>query len=116
MEDEDDEENDEEKDDSEEDAMEITLAKEEKASVKVAPVKAKSVTRRKMKMMRRKRKRKRRKEMKTKNPSFNITEDKVFEDAMEIRLVIEDGTSKGIAHEFNAEKNSEEKEEAGPDG
>ncbi|XP_028645414.1 nucleolin [Grammomys surdaster] len=59
-----------------------------------------------------------------KNLSFNITEDElkeVFEDAMEIRLVSQDGKSKGIAYiefksEADAEKNLEEKQGAEIDG
>nr|ACO38649.1 nucleolin-like protein [Rattus norvegicus] len=59
-----------------------------------------------------------------KNLSFNITEDElkeVFEDAVEIRLVSQDGRSKGIAYiefksEADAEKNLEEKQGAEIDG
>nr|1FJC_A Chain A, NUCLEOLIN RBD2 [Mesocricetus auratus] len=59
-----------------------------------------------------------------KNLSFNITEDElkeVFEDALEIRLVSQDGKSKGIAYiefksEADAEKNLEEKQGAEIDG
>lgn len=59
-----------------------------------------------------------------KNLSFNITEDElkeVFEDAVEIRLVSQDGKSKGIAYiefksEADAEKNLEEKQGAEIDG
>lgn len=59
-----------------------------------------------------------------KNLSFNITEEElkeVFEDAMEIRLVSQDGKSKGIAYiefksEADAEKNLEEKQGAEIDG